>query len=454
MDIATLKETFMTLCRPLADRGEVLDTQFEDGKKSCIFNMVLRSARIQLVYCWKWETLAPPSVLYCRVYLNKNVPIYLHLPELITALEAQDFRACYFPCIENRQRMKACFDALMAIVDDYIPKIEAISQNGQSEQIMELRFREDFWGNRMDDSAENHWNYHNSEDRAIMESFDRMTESIMVERFTNCDAYREFVAGNWEKSLQKYQKLAKKKLSQYETELCQFMIQPESQGFHAMPTQCISLPDYRKFKNEVRDLIRMLLCSIPWAVIYCAIIAAISLIISGETVFIFGLSPIFGLILAPLSGIFSYIVFQKKYLKLIRRHRDLEYFEICDHHPRVNKLAAVILSVVLSGSLVLSVTLPLMCDRYYEDHARIYWKGFQYFNFDYRQVQQIYYIHGRYNDYGDLIRRPSYVLLLEDGTTLDLDCSANLKDQEKLVQTLFPELEVVRLESDQNLPNS
>ena len=454
MDISTLKDSFMTLCQPLANRSEVLFTHFEDGKKTCAFNVVLRSSRIQLVYCWKWETLAPPSVLYCRVYLNKNVPLYLHLPELIAALGEQDFRACYFPCIENRQRMEDCFAALMTIVDDYIPKIEALASNGQSEQIMGRRFREDFWGNRMDDSAENHWNYQNSEDRAIMESIDRISESVMVERFTNLDAYREFLNGNWNKALEKYHKLAKKGLSQYEKNLCAFMANEDHRGFQAMPVQCISIEDYRKYKSDGRDLLGIILCTIPWTVLYCVLIAVISLIMSKETLFYFGLPTYFGLFPALLSGVFSYLVFQKKYLKLMHRDHDLEYYDICDHRPGVRKLAAISLAVVLTGCLGICITLSLMCDRYYDDHARIYREGFQYSSFEYDEIQQIYYIHGRYNDFGDLISRPSYVLLLQDRTFLDLDCSASLKRQSEMVRALFPNFEVVELESDRNLPNA
>ena len=107
MDVTALKEEFMALCRPLADRPEFVHTEFEAGKKACAFSMLLRASRIELVYCWKWEVLAPPSVLFCRVYLNKNVPLFLHLPELICELGEEDFRTCYFPCIESVQRMRA-----------------------------------------------------------------------------------------------------------------------------------------------------------------------------------------------------------------------------------------------------------------------------------------------------------------------------------------------------------
>ena len=452
MSITILKDEFAALCRPLADRPEILHTQFDEGKKRCTFSMLLRASKIELVYCWKGETLAPPSVLYCRVYLNKNVPIYLHLPELISAIGVQDFRACYFPCIENTQRMRDCFAALLAIVDDYIPQIEAMTPNGHAKRIMENRFREDFWGNRMDDDEKNHWNYNNSDDRAIMETIDRMTESIMVERFSNLDAYYEFLTGNWKKSLQKYEKLAKKKLSRYEQDLCEFMSKPENRGYQAMPPQCLSIPSYRKFKDSGRDLVGMMICSIPWSLVFCTIIAVINAIMAQDTVFFFGISVLYGFIPALGCGVFSYIVLQKQYLKFMRRYRELEYYEMCDHRPGINKLGQVILVIVLIGCLGISIALPLMGDRYYEDHARIYQEGWSYRTFDYGEIQQIYYVSGRYNDYGDLISRPSYILLLQDDTVVDLDCTtASLKRQVELVEELFPNVAVIEVETDQNI---
>ena len=452
MKITELKQEFMALCRPLADRPNVLHTEFLEDKKTCIYAMTLRCSKIELVYCWKWDNVAPPSVLYCRVYLNKNVPLYIHLPELICALEQQDFRACYYPCIENTRRMEACFRALMAVVDDYIPQAEALALSGEGDAIMKRRFEVDFWGSPIGQDDDS-WSYNDPDARTVMKTLDRLSESVMVERFTEMYAYRAFLTGNWERSQKKYKKLEKHGLSQYEKDLYTFMAQPENRGFQAMPPECMAIDDYQKFAfGPLWELGYMLLCAIPFSVLFCAIIAAVNAILATGTVFFFGSHPLCGLIPGLACGVFGYIQFQKQILRLMKRRKELDFAEMMDHHPKIRKLAAVIFALILAASLGFSIGMPLMGSRFYKDHATIYIEGLHYEQVAYSDICAIYYIHGRYNDYGDLINRPSYVLVTEDGDAIDLDCTAGLKRQKELIETIFEDFTVIEVESLRNLP--
>ena len=441
-----------TLCRPLADRPDVLHTEFEEDKQACLFTMLLRKPKIQLVYCWKWENIAPPSVLYCRVFLNKNVPLYLHLPELICALDMQDFRACYYPCIENTQRMCDCFAALMAVVNDYIPKAEALALSGRDNEIMKRQFQVDFWGNDLGQDDQS-WHYYDPDARSVMETMDRLSECIMVDRFTDNAAYRAFLTGDWEKSLNKYKNLEKGGLSKYENDLCDFMSRPENRTFQAMPPECLAILDYRKIASgTLRDLGYMLLTAIPFSFLFCALIALANRILANGTVFFFGAPPLCGLIPGVACGVFGYILSQKPILRLMKRHKELDFAEMLDHHPKIRKLAAIIFALVLTGSICFSIGLPLMGARFYEDHAVISIEGIWDQRIKYDQINKIYFIQGRYNDYGDLIHRPSYVILLQDGTVVDLDCTASVKQQKKVIETIFSDFTVIEVESDRDLP--
>lgn len=452
MRIEELKQEFMALCRPLADRPDVLHTEFEEDKRACIFTMLLRNTRIQLVYCWKWENIAPPSVLYCRVYLSKNVPLYLHLPELICALDMQDFRACYYPCIENARRMGNCFRALMAVVDDYIPKAEALAVSGRGDEIMKRRFEVDFWGNPLGQDDQS-WHYYDPDARSVMETMDRLSECIMVDRFTDNAAYRAFLTGDWEKSLNKYKKLEKGGLSKYENDLCDFMSRPENRTFQAMPPECLAILDYRKIASgSLRDLGYMLLTAIPFGLFFCAIIALANGILARGTIFFWGAPPLCGLIPGVACGVFGYILFQKPILRLMKQYKQLDFAEMLDHHPKITKLAKMMFALILAGSMIFTISLPLTAVRFYEDHALLSEEGLWDLRVEYGQISEIYYIQGRYNDYGDLIRRPSYVLLLQDDTIIDLDCTAGVKKQKELIETIFNDFTVIEVESDRNLP--
>ena len=77
---------FQELCGELRARDDVLYLEFDRERKMEICTVYFRAAKIQLIYCRKWELLAPPSVLFARISFSKNSPAFLHLPELIAYL--------------------------------------------------------------------------------------------------------------------------------------------------------------------------------------------------------------------------------------------------------------------------------------------------------------------------------------------------------------------------------
>ena len=341
----------------------------------------------------------------------------------------------------------------MAVVDDYIPWTEALSQTVRADQIMQRRLREDFFGSPVNEKDAKNWSYYNTEDRATREFVDTVFESVMVERFTANDAYLNFLTGNWEKSLKKYQKMEKGGLSDYEKALCRFMAKPENRSFQAMPPQCMALPAYRKFEGSTRQLGDMLLCAIPGSLVFCAVIGAINAIFSRGTVFFFGVPIWCGLIPGLVCGIFGYLAFQKQYLTLLDRRQELEFAQLSDHHTGLSKLVTAVFGIAMVLSLIFSIGLPLMGSRYYEDHAMVLHEEFCYERYEYTTLESVYYIRGRYNDYGDYIARPSYVLVFRDGKTHDLDCETGLKQQAVLVEALFGTFSVIEVESDRDLPH-
>ena len=136
----------------------------------------------------------------------------------------------------------------------------------------------------------------------------------------------------------------------------------------------------------------------------------------------------------------------------MKRYRELDFAEMMDHHPKIRKLAAILFALILAVSLGFCVAMPLMGSRFYDDHALIYEEGISPQQVEYDDISEIYYIHGRYNDYGDLISRASYVLVLHNGEAIDLDCTASVKQQQKLIETIFTDNTVIEVESDRNLP--
>ena len=151
MNKIDLKQKFKALCDVYAAGTDALGFRCFAEKKETILELEFRRIRLQLVYRRKSSFPAPPSVLYCRVYPEKNNAIFLQLPQLLPLVRQRDFRACYFPYIENEARMEACFRQLTAITQELVPKLEALSASGGTEELLP-RFLEQL-GFRQEDAA-------------------------------------------------------------------------------------------------------------------------------------------------------------------------------------------------------------------------------------------------------------------------------------------------------------
>lgn len=108
------------------ERLDALDTYVLEGDRSVLFAVETRLSKIEFVYTLKGMTVCPKSTLFVRLYPQKNRPLFFHLYEM--AREG-DFRCTYFPFIENAERMQACFAVLAAMVEEYLPALEALAMD-------------------------------------------------------------------------------------------------------------------------------------------------------------------------------------------------------------------------------------------------------------------------------------------------------------------------------------
>ncbi len=431
----------------------MLYTQFGKEKRNCTFSMYFRTTKIQLVYSWQWQALAPPSVLYCRVYLSKNSGVYLHLPELLCSLGVDDYRACYFPYIETGARMEACFHALMAVVEEYIPALEQLGQTGGDQEILAYWQQHPFFEQPTEtEAAEEPEKIENAEQAENLQVLSqRIMESVMVARHTLLDAYEAFLLGDWEKSLEKYRKLEKSGLSDYERGLCRFLEDDRNRGFVPMPPECLSAADYKLYAGAKTDWRGCVLLYIPCAAICCSLIGLMSGILSRGTIFFFGVEWWFGLVIGVFPALFGYGVLERQVLALMggpHRRRRLDYCDMMDSRSGLTKLLKVVFAVAVAGSLWFCIAVPGMSIRFYDTYGVYYTEEGATVQFAYDQMAGIYYTSARYNSFGGRLERPSYVLVLENGEQVDLDaCTWKLDKQRQIIETLFPEAEIAEVDS-------
>ncbi len=71
--------------------------------------------------------------------------------------------------------------------------------------------------------------------------------------------------------------------------------------------------------------------------------------------------------------------------------------------------------------------------------------------YSYNDIENIYYIKSRYNVYGDVINRSSYVIVFNNGESIDLDEWTTVKNTEKYILPILDKVPII-VESDKDLP--
>lgn len=443
---------FRELCGELRARDDVLYLEFARERKMEICTVYFRAAKIQLIYCRKWELLAPPSVLFARVSFSKNSPAFLHLPELIAYLGREDYRACYFPYLETPMRLEAAFGTLIGILDDYLPDLERMAVTGEGDDMIRRAQTLNFFDDReapFEAAVEDETVY-----RRTTEYLDVMFECLMVGRFT-MDAYESFVMGRWDQALKRYRKMDKSGLSAYERGLIRFMEDSKNRGFRAMPPECSAHSGYQKASGTWKDLLGMLMLWMSVSAVLCGLTILGNGFLSRGTVFFFGMPWWFGMLLAPFPAVLAYAVFQKKILVWMKRQDEVAYVSMSEEsHPILTRILRILLIASVVGCLGFTVYMLGMNERFYPDHGVCLGEEGGKVAFSYSEIESLCFIESRYNVYGDRVNRGSWVIVLKDGVFFDLDGNASRKQQEQLVETLFAEYPQKRLDSDRDLPGN
>lgn len=452
-----LKAEFLRLCKTKLELGMPLGTEVGQEKKVTTFSLLYRTAKVQLVYRPGTVAVSVVSTLYCRVYPDKNSPLYLHLPHLLPLVGVEDYRACYFPYIESAARMESCIRALGAILEPLLPVLEEMGATGGDRGLLETWIR----GTKLVDGAPEDVLRQNSDQQKLFVWLVNSQEDAWIARYTEFGPWRRYLFGEPGKALGQYRK--KKELTDYELGLCAFLETKEGKAFRPMPLECFAQKDLLALSAGKDDIGTIAKCALVvyafCAPVACLIMGLVQLISSWGTVCWFGAPWWSGLLLAALPPIVGGIALRRQIIPLIsgeKGRRKLEFDDIINDTPFIRRLSAVVFALFVGASVFCGVMSSCNTMRLYETCGEYTPDMFVFEEFQYSEITAIYYVEVQHNSYGDEIDRPYYVLTLKDGTFIDLDGYASAREtEEKVLPLLEPYgLEIIHLDSDYDLPET
>jgi hypothetical protein len=435
------EEAFRALCEEAAGKTDNLGTEFRADKKFAVFTLYRRLIKLELVF--KRHSLGNvDNVLCCRVYPNKITEVFYLLPEVFVELDIDEYRAVFFPMIENEARLAACFSQLWSILSEHLPAIEKGARDGLLP-----------WERKLEEGDF-------LERRLIFDSASPTSrEPFVILDYTKGNVYGALLTGKRKKAIETIEKYrVKGKTLEYQNRLCDHL-KEAGDAFSLMPDECNALRDAKLAeKKSVPVYIGMFLA--VYAAVFAVILAAklvFDLFFERGTVAVFGAPWYFCLLLAVLPAFIGTVVFRKGLMRLLFPKRApgmIERDEVVNNKG-TNKLAAIFFAAVIGFTIGAFIMICLPAVRVYSDRLDAVSDGSVFIREDYRfsDIAEICHISARYNDYGDRIERPSYVLVMKDGRRLDLDGSTSDRRAEEELLPLLSEysIPITELDSDRDL---
>lgn len=458
--INEIVQKFADLCIGYAKEKNAVYHSFEEGKKECIFTVELKLLKMEFCFVKKASTFVSPGTLYSRFFLRKNTVVRYHLPDIIAALKLGDFRSCYFSFIENPQRLENCFSALTAIIDSHLPEIERAILSGSLDNgelfesyihIFDLKKSDlNFELIDTDELDGNYFIY-----------LQNWRNDLLVNRFTVAAPYSAFLKGDREKAIALYEKFSKKEaLLPYEEKLINFLRSENSKDFTPITKECFAQKMGEKNAN-ISPLEMLKLFSVSYvffAAVFCAVFAILNAVISAGSLYFFATPWYCGLIPAALCAIFASMAFRRQIYKITAKK---ELKEKLDMDSLINgkKTNALAIGAFIAFSLVSVLGSAMMLSDHilvYENSVKYLAEDLSYNEYSFEELSAVYYVSARYNDFGDRIERPSYVLVAEDGQIIDLDGYTSVKTSEATVIPLLKKkgFKAIKLDSDRELPGN
>lgn len=442
-----LTNEFIELCKSYSKtHDDVIYECVEDDKKLCRYTIEFFRYIVEFRYAKKESTFIKKSSLYCVIKLNKNSQVYYHLPDIIPYLSQKNFDPCYFGLIENKKRLEKCFSSLKNILESVLLQIEPYITGEIHLRSRLFEFYKKYFALKEGDIDFSKIDIPDEYDSKFFAYLQKNRDGLIFSRFFNFTPYALLLKNKPEKALKKYEKLRlKDQLFKYEECLIDYIKKPESVALNPKIDINAEL-NFMAFSSHVKTFfIVTAIASVP----FCGFFAIFNYILSCISIVHLSAPWYIGLLCAMLCGVFGAIAFFQYVPNRFYNKKEMkEYADLFISKPlkiccRIAFITSVIVAIVF--------TVLIARENVLFNNNSIKFDSKEY---AYSQIDSVYYIKARYNEFDERIERGSYVILFKDKTSLDLDGFTTEEYSKEKVVPLLKEkgFDVKYADSERELP--
>ncbi len=447
-----LTNEFISLCKEFSEKCDgVLGEDIEDSKKLCRYRIVFFNYVLEFRYVKKETAYFKASSLYCVLGLKKGSVVYYHLTDIIPFLPQKSFKPCYYGHIESAERLGNCFERLVAIVDSVTSQISPLIYDDSL--VRKSLFESYKMIYSLKDDAVDFGKIDDRNDYAhkYFLSLQKMRDGYIFSRFSNSPQYSLLLKNKKDAAIAKYEKLNQKdKLLDYEKYLLEHIKDAENYE-PVMLDDCCDTSDLSSNFHSLGAFAKAFILVFAVASVFlCGFCAIYNLLSSKGAIVALSAPWYIGFLSAAFCSVFGSIAFflYMPNKRLTKEERKKASNILISKSVKKISVAAFVISVVVS--VVFSIMIVITNVRFYDDNIEFDSKSYSY-----SQVDSVYYIDARYNEYGDRIERASYVILFTDKTSLDLDGYTSVDYTQNNILPLLIEktgVEIKRADSERQLP--
>lgn len=449
--IKTLVKQCHELAAQFSEKTNSFPMDVEENKKYAQWSLNYNLIKLQFVFTKKEKLMCPTATLYCRIFLGKNDDMYFHIPELIEYLDKDDFKCYIFPYIESEERLRICFEVIEKFLIKHFDALNVLALDDQQFTLIKQRKLDELF--RVCEFKEE-----NKKQKELIEywmgGYERF---VILPRFAGEGAYREFLRGKYAKALKLYDKFIRKNTAtDYEMRLVNF-IESLKKPYEAMPEACASVLEIEKYNGSKAEGISILkgflILELLFGCVISAMFFAITELLSVGSIFYCGINWYWGFMISALPAMFGAISFRRKLAKFTQRKnydKAMDYDELVNTRG-VDKFSKITFAAVMIFTIVMSLSLLSYDSVFYKDYLK--------YSVDdgmisireatcyYENLEKIIYSEGVYNEFGDYIDRPAYLLCFSDGKVWNSDNFVTLKTMEEnilpIVKNYVEEISII-----------
>lgn len=437
-----------------ANKTNALAVDFADDKKRAIWSLKYNIIKLEFVFTQKEKVVCPKHTLFCRVYFGKNEIYYFHLPELMQYLEPDNFQCYYYPYMESTERLAACFTMLSEFLYRNYTVINELAKNPKSYEKIQADKMADMLALCLSEVPD---------PQLEADMWDLYEEYVLLLHYVGDSAYRQLLMGNEVEALKQYEQMEKKgSLTAYEKRLYEFW-KTKDEPYEILPESCNSIKNVKQWDNPSKEgksvFLMGIACELVFGVIFSVIIVIIDAVLSEGTVYYAGMPWGVGFLFAGLPAVFGGIAHRN----LVRRFLEKDTFkeglqlEKMINPKWIEPFARVVFVIAFVVGFVTNIQGAFCSTSFYDTYLSFDvdedFLGWEFAVCEYEKLQNVYYSDGVYNDYGDFIGRPSYLLEFEDGVVWDSDGFMDAEDVEMHILPILKEYydEIVHVEARNDL---